>query len=299
MSRRAWGAFAAVSVLWGLPYLFIKIAGDGGMPPLDLAWLRIALGAIVLLAIAWRAGTLASLRGHLPWLAAFAVAELAIPFPMIAVGEEHVASSTAAIVIATVPLIIALLSLRFEPSERVTGARLAGLLVGFAGVAFLVGVDVSGDSGELLGFGAVLVAACGYATGPLILKRKLAGLDPTAMMAVCLMIAGALLTPLAVIELPASAPTTGAFASVVVLGLLCTALALVLMAILIGEAGPSRASVITYINPVIALALGVVFLGENPGVGALAGLALILVGSYLSTGGPPPLSRSPRSRRAV
>ncbi|MBS1892262.1 MAG: DMT family transporter [Actinobacteria bacterium] len=299
MSRRAWGAFAAVSVLWGLPYLFIKIAGDGGMPPLDLAWLRIALGAIVLLAIAWRAGTLASLRGHLPWLAAFAVAELAIPFPMIAVGEEHVASSTAAIVIATVPLIIALLSLRFEPSERVTGARLAGLLVGFAGVAFLVGVDVSGDSDELLGFGAVLVAACGYATGPLILKRKLAGLDPTAMMAVCLVIAGALLTPLAVIELPASAPTAGAFASVVVLGLLCTALALVLMAILIGEAGPSRASVITYINPVIALALGVVFLGEEPGVGALAGLALILVGSYLSTGGPPPLSRSPRSRRVA
>jgi drug/metabolite transporter (DMT)-like permease len=299
MSRRAWGAFAAVSVLWGLPYLFIKIAGDGGMPPLDLAWLRIALGAIVLLAIAWRAGTLASLRGHLPWLAAFAVAELAIPFPMIAVGEEHVASSTAAIVIATVPLIIALLSLRFEPSERVAGARLVGLLVGFAGVAFLVGVDVSGDSGELLGFGAVLVAACGYATGPLILKRKLAGLDPTAMMAVCLVIAGAVLTPLAVIELPASAPTAGAFASVVVLGLLCTALALVLMAILIGEAGPSRASVITYINPVIALALGVVFLGESPGVGALAGLALILVGSYLSTGGPPPLSRSPRSRRAV
>jgi drug/metabolite transporter (DMT)-like permease len=299
MSRRAWGAFAAVSVLWGLPYLFIKIAGDGGMPPLDLAWLRIALGAIVLLAIARRAGTLASLRGHLPWLAAFAVAELAIPFPMIAVGEEHVASSTAAIVIATVPLIIAFLSFRFEPSERVTGARLAGLLVGFAGVAFLVGVDVSGDPGELLGFGAVLVAACGYATGPLILKRKLAGLDPTAMMAVCLVIAGALLTPLAVIELPAGAPTAGAFASVVVLGLLCTALALVLMAILIGEAGPSRASVITYINPVIALGLGVVFLGENPGVGALAGLALILVGSYLSTGGPPPLSRSPRSRRAV
>jgi drug/metabolite transporter (DMT)-like permease len=289
MSRRAWGAFAAVSVLWGLPYLFIKIAGDGGMPPLDLAWLRIALGAAVLVAIAWRTGTLPSLGGHLPWLVAFAIAELAIPFPMIAVGEEHVASSTAAIVIATVPLIIALLSLRLEPSERVTGRRLLGLLVGFAGVAALVGLDVSGDSGELLGIGAVLVAAVGYATGPLILKRHLVGLDPVAMMGACLVIAAVLLTPLAVIDLPASAPTAGAFASVVVLGLFCTALALVLMAILIGEAGPSRASVITYINPVIALALGVVFLGESPGVGALGGLALILVGSYLSTGGPPPV----------
>jgi drug/metabolite transporter (DMT)-like permease len=292
MSRRAWGAFAAVSVLWGLPYLFIKIADDGGMPPLDLAWLRIALGAVVLIAIAARAGTLASLRGRAPWLLAFALAEIAIPFPMIAAGETHVASSTAAIVIATVPLIIAVLSLRFEPTERVTGPRLLGLLVGLAGVAALVGVDVSGDGGELLGVGAVLIAACGYATGPLILKRKLADLDPTAMMGACLVIAAALLTPLAIVALPTAAPTAGAFASVVVLGLFCTALALVLMAILINAAGPSRASVITYINPVIALALGVVFLAEEPGAGALAGLALILVGSWLATAGPQSRSQS-------
>jgi drug/metabolite transporter (DMT)-like permease len=288
MSRRAWGAFAAVSVLWGLPYLFIKIADDGGMPPLDLAWTRIALGAVVLVAISWRAGTLSSVRGHLPWLLAFAVAEIAIPFPMIAAGETHVASSTAAILIATTPLLIAVLSLRFEPSERVTGFRLLGLLAGLAGVVFLVGVDVSGDSGELLGVGAVLIAACGYATGPLILRRKLADLDPTAMMGACLVIAAVLLTPLAAITLPSSAPSAGAFASVVVLGLFCTALALVLMAILIGEAGPSRASVITYINPVIALALGVVFLSEEPGAGTLVGLALILAGSWLATAGPQP-----------
>jgi drug/metabolite transporter (DMT)-like permease len=288
MSRRAWGAFAAVSVLWGLPYLFIKIADDGGMPPLDLAWLRVALGAVVLVAVAWRAGTLPSLRGRLPWLLAFAIAEIAVPFPMIAAGEKHVASSTAAIVIATVPLLIAVLSLRFEPSERVTGPRLLGLLVGFAGVAFLVGVDVSGDSGELLGVGAVLIAACGYATGPLILKRHLADLDPTATMGACLVLATVLLTPFAAIDLPATAPSAGAFASVVVLGLFCTALAMVLMAILIATAGPSRASVITYINPVIALALGVVFLSEEPGAGALVGLALILGGSWLATAGPQP-----------
>jgi drug/metabolite transporter (DMT)-like permease len=288
MSRRAWGAFAAVSVLWGLPYLFIKIADDDGMPPLDLAWGRIALGAALLVAVAWRAGTLPSLRGRGLWLLAFAVTEIAIPFPMIAAGETRVASSTAAIVIASVPLIIALLSLRFEPSERVVGARLLGLLVGLAGVAFLVGVDVSGGGDELLGVGAVLIAACGYASAPLILKRKLADLDPTAMMAACLVIAAVLLTPFAAIDLPSSAPSAGAFASVVVLGIFCTALALVLMAILIGAAGPARATVITYINPVIALALGVVFLSEEPGAGALVGLALILVGSWLATAGPRP-----------
>jgi drug/metabolite transporter (DMT)-like permease len=285
MSRRAWGAFAAVSVLWGIPYLFIKIADDNGMPPLVLAWGRVTLGAVVLLAISWRAGTLPGLRGRAPWLVAFAVLEIAIPFPMIALGETRVASSTAAIVIASVPLIIALLTLRFEPSERVTGRRLVGLLVGFAGVAALVGVDVSGDGGELLGVGAILIAACGYASAPLILKRHLIDVDPTAVMAACLTIAAAILTPFAVVDWPTSPPSGGAFAAVVVLGLLCTALALVLMAILIGAAGPARASVITYINPVIALGLGIVFLGESPGAGSVVGLVLILIGSWISTRG--------------
>jgi drug/metabolite transporter (DMT)-like permease len=285
MSRRAWGAFAAVSVLWGVPYLFIKIADDGGMPPLVLAWGRVALGAVVLLLISWRAGTLSGLRGRGPWLVAFAVLEIAIPFPLIALGETKIASSTAAIVIASVPLIITLLVLRFEPAERVTGRRLFGLLVGFAGVAALVGVDVSGDGGELLGVGAVLIAACGYASAPLILNRHLIDLDPTAVMAACLTIAAVILTPFAVVDWPTSTPSGGAFAAVAALGLLCTALALVLMAILIGAAGPARASVITYINPVIALALGIAFLGESPGAGSLVGLVLILIGSWISTRG--------------
>ena len=129
----------------------------------------------------------------------------------------------------------------------------------------------------------MVIAACGYANGAMILKHKLADLDPIAAMGACLVIAALILTPLAILALPSAAPTAGAFASVVVLGIFCTALALVLMAILIAAAGPSRASVITYINPVIALGLGIVFLGESPGAGALAGLALILVGSWLST----------------
>jgi drug/metabolite transporter (DMT)-like permease len=293
MTRRAWSAFAAVSVLWGVPYLFIKIADDGGMPPLVLAWGRVALGAVVLLLISSRAGTLAGLRGRGPWLLAFAVLEIAIPFPLIALGETRIASSTAAIVIASVPLIIALLTLRFEPSERVGGRRLVGLLVGFAGVAALVGVDLSGDGGELLGVGAVLIAACGYASAPLILKRHLIDLDPTAVMAACLTIAAAILTPFAAVDWPTSAPSVGAFAAVAVLGLVCTALALVLMAILIGAAGPARASVITYINPVIALALGIVFLGESPGPGSLIGLVLILIGSWISTRASSQCARGP------
>src|SRR5665213_2944756 len=115
MSARAWAAFAAVSILWGIPYLFIRVAVDGGMPPVFMAWLRVVLGALLLAAMARQAGrgTFAGVRAHMRWLVAFAIAEIAIPFPLIAAGERHVASSLAAIIVAAVPLIIAVLALRF------------------------------------------------------------------------------------------------------------------------------------------------------------------------------------------
>ena len=123
MSARAWAGFFAMSTIWGVPYLFIKVAVDDGVPPAFLAWSRVVLGAAVLLALAWRAGTLGSLRGRGRWLALFAVFEIALPFPLIAAGEQHVDSSVAAIIIAAAPLIVALLALRFDASERVSGRR--------------------------------------------------------------------------------------------------------------------------------------------------------------------------------
>ncbi|MGV1049270.1 MAG: DMT family transporter [Solirubrobacterales bacterium] len=155
----------------------------------------------------------------------------------------------------------------------------------------LVGADVGGDLEELRGVAAVLAAALGYAIGPMILKRHLGDLDPTALMGASLAAAGLVLTPLAALALPGSAPSGGALASIAVLGIFCTALALVLMAVLINEAGPGRALVVTYINPVIAVALGIVFLGESPGPGAIAGLVLILAGSWLATDGRLPAPR--------
>jgi drug/metabolite transporter (DMT)-like permease len=294
MSARAWTAFGAVSVLWGIPYLFIKIAVDDGVPPAFLAWVRVVLGASLLLAIAWRAGKLSSLRGHWPWLTVFAVAEIAIPFPLIAAGEQHVASSLAAIIIATAPLFVAMLALRFDASERVTGRRLAGLLVGLAGVVALVGIDVAGQSGELAGAAAVLLAAFCYAVGPMVLKRHLAELDPRASMGASLALASLFLAPAVALD-PPTAPMSGeAIAALVVLGLLCTAAAFVLYGTLVVEVGAGRALVVTYINPVVAVGLGVAILGERPGAGAIAGLLLILAGSWLSTDG-----RLPPSPRAI
>jgi drug/metabolite transporter (DMT)-like permease len=301
MSARAWAAFAAMSTLWGIPYLFIKLAVDDGVPPAFVAWARVALAAVVLLALARRAGALGSLRGHGRWLAVYAVLEIAIPFPLIAAGEQHVASSLAAIVIATVPLVVALLALRFDAAERPTGRRLAGLVIGLTGVVALVGIDVAGDSDELLGAAAIFVAAVGYAAGPMILKRHLGGLDPRATMGASLALATVVLTPVAALDPPTAVPSADALVALVVLGLLCTAAAFVVFSVLISEVGPGRAVVITYVNPVIAVALGVTVLGERPGAGAVAGLLLILAGSWLSTDGRVPpglLARLGRGRAA-
>ena len=287
MSARAWAAFAAVSVLWGIPYLFIKIAVDDGVSPVFLAWVRVVLGAAVLLTLAWRMGVLASVRGRWLWLAVFGVVEIALAFPLIAAGEQHVASSLAAILIAAAPLFVALLALRFDDSERVAGSRLAGLLIGFAGVVALVGIDVAGQGDELLGAGAILLAALCYAIGPMVLKRHLGDLDPRASMGAALAVAAVALTPAVALDPPAEIPPAPAIAALVVLGLLCTAAAFALYATLVLEVGAGRAIVITYVAPVVAVIGGVAFLDERPGAGALAGLALILLGSWLATRASP------------
>jgi drug/metabolite transporter (DMT)-like permease len=292
MSARAWGAFAAMSAVWGIPYLFIKVAVDDGVPPAFVAWSRVLLAALILLALAWQAGVLGSLRGRGRWIALYAVVEISIPFPLIAAGEIHIASSLAAIIIATVPLLIALIAMRFDPAERATGRRLVGLLIGMGGVVALVGIDVAGHADELLGAGAVFLAAVGYAIGPMLLKHRLGDLDPRATMGASLLVAAVVLTPLAALDPPSQAPSGDALFSLIVLGVVCTGLAFVIFAWLIVEIGPGRTAVITYINPVVAVALGVAILGERPGVGAVAGLLLILAGSWLSTDGrlPPGLA---------
>jgi drug/metabolite transporter (DMT)-like permease len=293
-------AFAAVSTLWGMPYLFIKVAVDDGVSPIFLAWVRIVLGGAVLLGLAWRAGTLRALRGRWRWLAVFGVVEISIPFPLIAAGEQHVSSSLAAIIVAAAPLFVALLALRFDESERVTGSRLVGLVIGLGGVVALVGIDVAGRGDEMLGALAVLTAAFCYAVGPMVLKRHLADLDPRASMGAALAVAAVVLTPAVAAAPPASAPPASALLALAVLGLFCTAAAFVFYGALVAEAGPGRALVITYVAPVVALALGVAVLGEHVGAGAVVGLLLILAGSWLSTDGrlPPGLvSRVVRRRR--
>jgi drug/metabolite transporter (DMT)-like permease len=300
VSARGWILFAAVSVVWGMPYLFIKI-GVEELTPGFVAWSRVALAAVVLLPVAIRTGALRGLP--LRWLVAFAAVEIAIPFPLIGFGEQRISSSLAAILIAALPLVVAFLALRFDHAERPTRTRLAGMLVGLAGVIALVGIDIGGRGAELLGAAAVLTATLGYACGPLIVKRHLKGADPLGPVTAAMAIASIMLLPFGIGDFPTETPQTDTLVAIAVLGLVCSAAAFLLFFRLIAEVGPSRATVITYVNPIVALALGVAVLGESVTAGAVAGLLLILAGSWLATDGrlPPGLAgiaTRARERRA-
>jgi drug/metabolite transporter (DMT)-like permease len=285
MSARAWLLFAASSVIWGVPYLFIKVAVDADVPPAFVAWSRVALAAALLLPLAMRRGALRGLRRRKEPIAAYAACEIAVPFTLIAVGEQHVSSALTAILIAAMPLLVALLSVRFAPAERPTGLRLVGLFMGIGGVIALLGVDVAGRADELLGATLILVATLGYASATIIVKHGLADLDPLGPVAAGLGLATIALLPAAIAAPPDEAPPLDALGSIAVLGVVCTALGLLVFFRLIAEAGPSRASVITYVNPLVAVILGVLILDERLGATSLAGLLLILAGSWLSTGG--------------
>ncbi|MGA2563207.1 MAG: EamA family transporter [Steroidobacteraceae bacterium] len=284
MSSRAWLAFLALGIIWGVPYFFIKLAVQE-LSPWLIAWARIVLATLILLPIAWRRGALRPLLAHKGAVCAFGLLEFAVPFVAISLAERWISSSIAGILIATVPLIIALISRFFGVHERFGPWRVLGLLVGLIGVVALLGLgSISGPLGWA-GVGCIALATIGYAIGPLIVQRHLKLIDPFGPIAGSLLVAGLMLLPAALCSLPAQMPSALALACIAVLGVVCTALAMLLLFYLIGHAGAARASVITYINPAVASLLGVAILHERLGVGGLAGLALILSGSWLATRG--------------
>ena len=295
MSRRGWLLFAALSVIWGIPYLLIKVVDNGGVPVPVLVLARVAVSAALLLPVAIRRGQLAVLRPHWRWLAVFALVEIITPWFLLSEAETRLPSSLSGLLVASVPIIAAVLARLTGDSERLSALRWAGLLVGLGGVALLVGPRAAGgDAGsiaEVLG-----VAVC-YATGPLIASRKLAGLPPLAMTAVCLAFAAVVYSPAAALDWPRAWPSAQVLAALAGLAVLCTALAFLLFFGLVAEAGPARMTVITYINPAVAVALGVGVLGEALTATTVIAFALILAGSVLATRRSP--DRGPDQRRVL
>jgi drug/metabolite transporter (DMT)-like permease len=272
----------ALGIIWGLPYFFIKIAVQE-VSPLLLAFSRVALATLILMPIAWRRGALRSLGRYKMPICAFALVEFVIPFSLISLGERWISSSITGILIAMVPLSIALLQRFFGVRESLGVGRIIGLSLGFIGVAALLGTGPISWPLGWAGVGCMLLATLGYALGPLIIQRHLQGLDSIGPLAASLAVASAILFIPAAAEFPAALPSAAAVVSIVILGVVCTAVAMLLMFYLVRHAGASRASVITYINPVVATLLGVLVLREQLGIGGYSAFALILLGSWLAT----------------
>jgi len=272
--------FAAMAVIWGIPYLLIKIA-VGELTPASLVLLRTALGAALLLPVAAARGWLVPLLPYWRWVLVYTIVEVSLPWFLLADGERRLSSSLTGLMIAAVPLIAAVLQLLTRGDDRMDRRRVAGLLVGFVGVAVLVGLNVSFK--DLRAVGEVGLVAIGYAAGPIIIARRLPSLPAVGVVAASLVLTALLYAPVAIPQLPSAMPPVQVMMAVLILAVVCTALAFLLFFALIGEVGPVRATVITYFNPAVALLLGVALLHEPLTLAAVVGFSLILVGSVLAT----------------
>lgn len=282
MTRRAWFLFVFMSLVWGLSYLFIKIADDA-LPGIVVVTARTGIAAVVLLPIALRSHAFRALRGHWGSVALITLTNFAVPLTLIALGEERVSSSLAGLLVATEPVGIALFAPLAGLRGRAAGAALLGMPLGLAGVVVLLGTGGVHGASQYLGAGMILLAVVGYAVAILLVERNMSGVPPIGLVTMCLMLSTIVLAPFALTRLPARVPDAGTLGALAALGVLCTAAAFVAFYALVGEAGASTASLVTYLNPVVALAAGVALLGEPLTWRAPLGLAVILAGCWLAT----------------
>jgi drug/metabolite transporter (DMT)-like permease len=281
VSRRGWVLFLAMSVIWGVPYLLIKVAVDE-VSPVVVVFARCVVGAALLLPWTIARGQLRPALRHWRALLLFTVLEMALPWLLLSYAEQTLSSSLTGLLVATVPFVAALAGWLAGEEERLTAIRLVGMGIGVVGIVVLLGLDIEGVN--LLALVAVALTVVGYATGPLVITRALPEVPGTAASSIALFLTAVVYTPFAVPQLDQVADASAAAVlSLVGLGAICTALALALFFVLIREVGPQRALVITFVNPAVAVLLGVLLLDEPFTLGIAVGLPLVLLGCVLAT----------------
>jgi drug/metabolite transporter (DMT)-like permease len=282
--------FLALGVAWGIPYLLIKVA-VGEVSPAQLVLARTGLAALILLPIAIAKDALRPLVPHWRWLLVFVVVEIAVPWVLLGSAETRLPSSTTGLLIAAVPLAGLAIAFITGRAERLAPQAWAGLALGIVGVAALVGLDVGGsDLGAVAEVGVVVV---GYAAGPAILSRPLAGLPGIGIMASALALTALAYVPIVLLTdgVPGPLPSAQVVWSIVALAVVCTAVAFMLRFALVQEVGPVRATTITYVNPAVAVVAGALVLDEPVTVWTVLGFALVVSGSFLvNRGGRPQTS---------
>jgi len=279
MSTRGWLLFAAMGVIWGIPYLLIKIA-VAEIEPATLVFARTAIGTLLLLPIALARSNVRALLPHWRLLVVYTAVEVIAPWFLLSHAETRLSSSLAGLLIAGVPLVGAVLALVTAHDDRPDAMRFVGLALGFIGVGLVVGFNVAAD--DLFAVAEVGFVVLGYAIGAMLIAR-MRDVPAMAVIAGSLAIAALTYLPFGIAQRPTALPSAQALASVAILGVVCTALAFIVFFALVREVGPNRATVITYVNPAVAVVLGVVLLHEPFTASIAAGFALIALGSFVGT----------------
>jgi drug/metabolite transporter (DMT)-like permease len=279
-----------MSVIWGLPYLLIAISVESLAPATVVAG-RTGIGALLLLPIALHQGSLRIALGYWRWILAFAAIEMAVPFILLGHAEQTMPSGLTGLLVATVPLFGAVMSYLLGDHHALTRSRIFGLVLGLAGVALVVGAASGDGDVRLVNVAEVLFVAVCYSVAPFITDRKLTEVPGIGIATLALGMVAVAYLPVAVV-VQDETPTTRSLSALVALAIVCTAIAFVVFFALIREIGPARATVVTFINPVVALALGVAVLDEHLSWGQLAGLPVVLVGCWLAARTRPAAGRS-------
>ena len=288
MSKRGWFLFIALGIIWGTPYLFIRVAVTD-LSPAVVVFGRTLIAALLLLPIAIHRGAAKSILTHWKGILTFAVIEICIPFGVLGVAEKQISSSLAGLLIAAVPLTNAIISRKLGLDSKWDWRRVAGLIIGFIGVGMLVGFDLSADN-----YWAIAIcffAVLGYALGPIIITKMLSDVPSIGVISWSVFIAAVIYLPVVGYEIATESwraagvtnVSSNAILCVVALGVLCSAIAFVALFALVEEVGPTRTTVITYINPAVAIILGIIFLNEPLTTGILIGFPMVLIGSVVAT----------------
>ena len=282
MSKTGWSRFAVLGFIWGIPYLFLKVAVEEISPAVVVLG-RVGIGALILLPIALHRRVLFIPRKYWPFALLYAVTELIGPWYFITAAEQKITSGLAGLLIATTPIWAALLASIFGDKSVWHTSRLFGLIVGFIGVIAVVGIESLSGRQDIVAIGMVILAAMGYAYAINMITRRIPDVSGLGLNTWAMIITAIAFLPFAIGTWPATTPSLEAMGSVVVLGVVCTAIAFVVFFKLVAEVGPPRASLITYLNTAVAVLLGVVILDEPFTLGIAIGLPLVLIGSYFAS----------------
>ena len=282
VTRRGLILFAALGIAWGIPYLFIKVAVSE-LDPAMVVLGRSALAAILLLPLAFFRREVATVVRRWKPMLAYTIVEIILPWYFLSSAEQRLPSSTAGLLLATVPLAGVAIAFAMGRPERLSRLNWLGLALGMLGVAALVGLDIAGS--DLIAVAQMAVVVVGYALGPAILARWMSDLPGVGVVAVSLAATAVVYVPFVLVTgaWPTAWPSQAVIVSIVVLAVVCSALAFLLMVGLVAEIGPVKATAITYVNPAVAILAGALVLGERVTVWTVVGFALVLAGSYLVT----------------